>query len=186
MRLEDLFATVPMATDDAYAAFDAAGAVEPDFMIGSWRGAELPTGHRLDGWLGASGWWGKQFVNTETVHPLLFLNRDKSALWAFNPGFAPLELALRMPLPSPPRVHSLGGLVAALRPIVRTKKPRARLRTTRFRGQDTATMIYDQLPVNDVFRRIADNVVLGMMDLRGSAQPYFFVLQRDESLPVLL
>ena len=43
-------------------------------------------------------------------------------------------------------------------------------------------MIYDQLPVNDVFRRLDDDTVLGAMDLRGSATPYFFVLTRDDSL----
>ena len=43
-------------------------------------------------------------------------------------------------------------------------------------------MIYDQLPVNDVFHGLDDDTVLGAMDLRGSAAPYFFVLQRDDSL----
>ena len=46
-------------------------------------------------------------------------------------------------------------------------------------------MIYDQLPINDVFRRLGDETVLGAMDFRGSRRPYFFVLRRDESLPVL-
>ena len=36
-------------------------------MIGTWHGAEMPTGHPLDGLLAASGWWGKQFVDGETV-----------------------------------------------------------------------------------------------------------------------
>ena len=45
-------------------------------------------------------------------------------------------------------------------------------------------MIYDQLPINDVFRLLGDDRVLGAMDLRGSAKPYFFVLRRDDSLRV--
>jgi hypothetical protein len=45
-------------------------------------------------------------------------------------------------------------------------------------------MIYDQLPINDVFRRLSDAAVLGAMDLRGETQPYFFVLRRDNSLRV--
>ena len=49
---------------------------------------------------------------------------------------------------------------------------------------DTATMIYDQLPVNDVFRKLDDRTVIGAMDLRGSKKPYFFVLTRDNSLQV--
>ena len=43
-------------------------------------------------------------------------------------------------------------------------------------------MIYDQLPINDVFHRLSDDTVIGAMDLRGSSRPYFFVLRRDESL----
>lgn len=47
-------------------------------------------------------------------------------------------------------------------------------------------MVYDQLPVNDVFRRVDDDTVLGAMDMRGfSSSPYFFVLHRDHSLPVV-
>jgi hypothetical protein len=56
------------------------------------------------------------------------------------------------------------------------------LRTTRYRGVDTATMIYDQLPINDVFRKLDDHSVIGAMDLRGSKKPYFFVLTRDNAL----
>ena len=66
--------------------------------------------------------------------------------------------------------------------MLQTRAPKARLRTTRYRETDTATMLYDQLPVNDVFRELADDTVLGAMDLRGLSRPYFFVLRRDESL----
>ena len=52
----------------------------------------------------------------------------------------------------------------------------------RYRGVDTATMIYDQLPINDVFRKLDDHSVIGAMDLRGSKKPYFFVLTRDNAL----
>ena len=67
-------------TADALALFDAAPAVDAAAMIGTWRGAELPTGHPLDGLLAASGWWGKQFVDAETVHPLLFPTGDGGAV----------------------------------------------------------------------------------------------------------
>jgi hypothetical protein len=66
--------------------------------------------------------------------------------------------------------------------LLGTTSPKARLRTTRYRGVDTATMIYDQLPINDVFRALHDDAVLGAMDLRGFTTPYFFVLKRDDSL----
>lgn len=180
MLLDEVLPTVPRSADEVFQVFDDAPAVEPGFMIGTWRGAELPTGHPLDGLLETSGWWGKKFVDSETVHPLLFPTRDRTALWALNPGLMPISLVLRVPVPRIRR--SLAGPVAALRPLAGTRKPRARLWTTRYRGIDTATMVYDQLPINDVFRRLSDDAVLGVMDLRGSALPYFFVLQRDESL----
>ena len=68
------------------------------------------------------------------------------------------------------------------KPVLGTTSPKARLRSTRYRGVDSATMIYDQLPINDVFRGLDDDTVLGAMDLRGSPAPYFFVLVRDDSL----
>lgn len=167
----------------AQEVFDNATAVEPDFMIGTWRGSELVTGHRMDGMLGASGWWGKQFVDSETVHPLLFPTSDGRALWALDPRRLPFGLLMKAPLPSLDG-RSLAGLVKASRPVMGTKKPKARLRTTEYGGVASATMVYDAHPINDVFRRISDDTVIGLMDLRG-AEPYFFSLRRDDSLPVL-
>jgi hypothetical protein len=181
MLVQDLFSTVPTTTAEAFEVFDAAEAVDPDFMIGTWHGAELPTGHPLDGLLAASGWWGKQFIDAETVHPLLFPTRDGSALWAFNPALAFSVLGLATKLPAL-KNHSFAGPITTLQPLLRTRSAKARLRTTRYRGIDTATMVYDQAPINDVFRRLSDDAVIGAMDLRGSRWPYFFVLCRDDSL----
>ncbi|WP_099022701.1 DUF4334 domain-containing protein [Mycolicibacterium palauense] len=183
MSLDQLLPGIPTSCAEALALFDAAPPVEPEFMIGTWRGAELPTGHPLDGMLTASGWWGKRFEDAETVHPLLFPTRDVGALWAMNPLPAFLGLGLVTRLPAL-KHRSFAGTLATLRPLLRVRSPKARLRTTRYRGTDTATMIYDQLPVNDVFRRLSGDAVIGAMDLRGVRAPYFFVLQRDESLPL--
>lgn len=184
MLLSDVLPSAPSTTAEAAAVFDAAPAVEPDFMIGTWHGAELPTNHPLDGFLAASGWWGKQFVNSETVHPLLFPASDGASLWALNPVLAFGGLGVAAKLPGV-KNQSFTRPISVLRPVLQTRAPKARLRTTRYRGVDTATMIYDQLPINDVFRRLSDDSVIGAMDLRGSSRPYFFVLRRDESLPVL-
>ncbi|MFW0784236.1 DUF4334 domain-containing protein [Gordonia sp. CPCC 206044] len=181
MRADELLATVPTTTAEALEQYDDLAPVDADSMIGTWRGAELPTGHPMDGLLAASGWWGKQFVDAETVHPLLFPTRDGSALWAMNPvlAFSGVPLGARFPA-----VKNLSFVtpIAVARPALRTRSPKARLRTTRYRGVDTATMVYDQLPVNDVFRRLSEDAVMGAMDLRGSDRPYFFVLRRDESM----
>lgn len=193
MLLQELLLSVPTTTDEALEVFDAAEAVDPAHMIGTWHGAEVPTGHPMDGLLAASGWWGKRFVDTETVHPLLFPTTDGKGLWALNPALAfgglgvtsklkPVSSSRALPLP---RTLPVSGAIAALRPVLQTRTAKARLRTTRYRGIDTATMIYDQLPINDVFRRLSDDAVIGAMDLRGSRRPYFFALYRDNSLPLV-
>jgi hypothetical protein len=181
MLLADVLSDAPTTTAAATALFDAAPAVEADFMIGTWRGAELPTGHPMDGLLAASGWWGKQFIDAESVHPLLFPTSDGTALWAVNPVLAFGGIGPVTKIPALRRLD-VARPIAALKPLLGTRTPKARLRTTRYRGVDSATMVYDQLPINDVFRRLGDESVIGAMDLRGSTAPYFFVLRRDDSL----
>ncbi|MEN4447123.1 DUF4334 domain-containing protein [Mycobacterium sp. SM3041] len=180
MLLQELLPAPPTTAAQALEIFDAAPAVEPDFMIGTWHGAEVPTGHSMDGLLEASGWWGKQFIDAETVHPLLFPDASGETLWPLNPvlAFSGAGLANKVPLHRLP----VAKTITALRPLLQARSAKARLRTTRYRGVDTATMVYDQLPINDVFRKLTDDAVLGAMDLRGEAQPYFFVLRRDNSL----
>jgi hypothetical protein len=184
MLLSDVLPSAPTTTADALVVFDAAPAVAPEFMIGTWHGAELPTHHPLDGFLASSGWWGKQFVDSETVHPLLFPASDGTSLWALNPVLAFGGLGVAAKLPGVKK-QSFKRPISAMRPVLQTRAPKARLRTTRYRGVDSATMVYDQLPINDVFRQLSDDAVIGAMDLRGSTRPYFFVLRRDESLRVV-
>ncbi len=47
-----------------------------------------------------------------------------------------------------------------------------------FRGLPTATMVYDQHPVFDYFRKINSERVLGVMDRKGDNALLFFCLQR--------
>jgi hypothetical protein len=63
--------------------------------------------------------------------------------------------------------------------MLRTDQPKARLRMTEHRGVISATMIYDSLPINDIFRKVDDDTVLGVMDLRFTPRPFFFVLRRE-------
>jgi hypothetical protein len=76
--------------------------------------------------------------------------------------------------------HPLAGrLFRAFGVLLRTEQPKARLRMTEYRGVVSATMIYDSLPINDIFRKVNDDTVLGVMDLRFIPQPFFFVLRRE-------
>ena len=64
-------------------------------------------------------------------------------------------------------------------PAVETTKHRARLRDLEYRGVVSVAMVYDHLPIIDMFRQVDANTLLGVMDQRGMEQPYFFVLTRD-------
>jgi hypothetical protein len=161
-------------SEQACALFDDLPVVVAEEITGRWRGSELPTGHPFDGLLTASGWYGKQFDDPETVHPLLFSGSGE--VFAVDPRKMPLGLAGRVPL----SVVVVGGkLINVLEPVLRTTQPRARLRNLEYRGKTSAAMIYDHVPVIDVFRRVDEHTLLGVMDQRGVDQPYFFMLQRD-------
>jgi hypothetical protein len=45
-------------------------------------------------------------------------------------------------------------------------------------GVATAAIVYEDAPIVDVLRWVADDVVLGRMEMRGMGRPYFFVLRR--------
>jgi hypothetical protein len=163
---------------DVLAYFDSLPTVAAAEMLGRWRGRGLPTGSPLDGLLEAYGWYGKEFLGREAVHPLLFRGRGGRPR-AIDPAMIPLGL-----LRSHAGLAKLWPVRTAfghLRPVLYTNQPKARLRTVEHRGVTTAAMIYDALPIIDVFRRVADDVLLGAMDMRGLPSPFFFVLERDTS-----
>ncbi|WNG36779.1 DUF4334 domain-containing protein [Archangium violaceum] len=158
-------------TEAALALFDSLPTVELAFMRGRWKGSELRTGHPIDGMLSATGWYGKQFIDAESVHPLLFFTEDRASVFPVDPR----------KWPSP----SIQGFVGPHRADVETGQFKARLRMTEYRGKLSATMIYDDRPTLDVFRKVDTDTVLGAMDSRGMAAPYFFVLRRDSGGPPL-
>ena len=86
----------PAVCADALACFDALAGLEPEAMIGRWRGTGLPTGHPLDGVLESLGWYGKAFESADRVHPLLFRTRS-GAVIPLDPRFMPVRVALRWP-----------------------------------------------------------------------------------------
>jgi hypothetical protein len=161
--------------DDAFALYDALPAVPCEAMRGHWRGQGVPTGHRMDGLLEAYRWYGKSFIDADTVHPLVF--GTPTARYQLDPWRLPLGLS-RWPTLARSSVARLA--MALLTPLLRTSQPRARLRAMEVRGVVTATMLYDHLPIQDSFRRLDDRRVLGLMDKRGDA-PFFFLLERDDA-----
>jgi Domain of unknown function (DUF4334)/GXWXG protein len=173
-RLAELSAGTTAAT--ALAFFDELPAVDLAGVLGRWRGSGLPTGSPLDGLLEAYGWYGKEFIDPETVHPLLFRDRDGRSA-PVSPAGAPVGLLRQRPELA--RLPGARAAFAAVRPLLRARHPAARLRMLEHRGVLTAAMIYDALPIIDVFRRVDDDTLLGFMDLRGLREPFLFVLRRD-------
>jgi hypothetical protein len=171
-RLDDLGDAC--ALDEALALFDSLDPVRAEEILGRWRGRELGTGHPMDGALVASGWWGKWFDGVDDVHPLVF-RTPGGDLVSLDPRRVPLGLAGTLP---PAAMSAARRSLGVLKVAMQTARPRARLRNVEFRGVMTAAMVYDHLPIIDVFRRVDADTLLGVMDLRDSP-PYFFVLERS-------
>lgn len=162
--------------DEVLSWYDGLPAVMLEEMSGRWRGSGLRTGHPLDGLLEAFGWYGKEFVDAECVHPLLF--RDASGqVVPVDPSRLPVGVADR--LPGLAREAFTRRAFRSMLPVLRTSRFKARLRLLRHRGVETAAMIYDDQPIIDVFRRVSEGVLVGLMDRRDDARPFFFILRRD-------
>jgi hypothetical protein len=161
---------------EALAYFDSLPTVDPEEMLGRWRGSGLVTGSPLDGLLEAYGWYGKEFLDDEAVHPLLFADRSGRPR-PVDPTLMPISV-LR-DYAGFLQFWPLRTALSTVRPLLYTNKPKARLREVTHRGVVTAAMVYDTLPIIDVFRRVSDDVRLGAMDMRGLPAPYLFVLRRD-------
>jgi len=163
-----------MERREALARFDRLPPVSLEAMAGRWRGAGLHTAHPLDGLLEAHHWYGKAFDGNGDAHPLLF--RQGSAVVSIDPRWIPLSIL------DSNRLTRSGVARAAFttaRTVMRTRHPQARLRVITYRGVASAAMIYDRLPIIDLFRQITPDILLGLMDLRGEP-PFFFTLHRDD------
>ncbi|OWA37533.1 hypothetical protein B9G55_05630 [Saccharibacillus sp. O16] len=175
----DQMMTHGSSQQEAFDLFDRLEAVQPDEMWGLWQGRELMTGHRLEGLLAASGWYGKEFLDAEHVHPLIFQKRG-GRLYKVNPIWAPLQLPLHW-IPK----TLLRPAMTILRPLIGTRRSAARLRQIQYRDQLSAAMVYDNKAIIDVFRKVDDDTLLGLMDIKSPNldpdQTYFFVLYRAAS-----
>ena len=164
-------------TEDAMELFDSLEPVDVDFMTGNWKGEGFHTDHPMDGLLEAYHWYGKRFESPEDVHPLVF-SKLRGGVASVNPAFMEPSLSLmdRVPIPKSAMV---GRIFQTLMPFLTTSRSKARLRMTTYRCKSSATMIYDRLPINDVFRKIDQDAVFGIMDLKGMKSPFFFILRRE-------
>jgi hypothetical protein len=117
-ELDDYWAGLPPATVDG--------------MLGEWKGGEFGTGHRMNGQLEKSRWFGKTFNSPTDVQPLVCLDDDGNRFSNVKMG-----------------------------------KGEASLWLEEFRGEVTATMVYDGQPVHDHFKQVDDHTVMGIMNGKG-------------------
>lgn len=164
-----------ISTDEALKLFDELDTVDLKFMMGKWKGSGFHTNHPMDGLLEAFNWYGKEFVDSDNVHPLLFLDGNNK-IFKVTPNPTAMNLALRFTVP---KNKAIKLLFKVMNLMLKTEKSKARIRMMEYRQKISATMIYDNLPIHDIFRKVDDNTVLGLMDFKGMKQPFFFLLNRD-------
>jgi hypothetical protein len=161
-------------TEEALQLFDELDPVDIEFMIGRWQGSGFHTNHQMDGLLEAFNWYGKEFISADHVHPLLFT--DGNSIFKVDPNPIVMNLGLSLPIP---KNKGLKPFYSAMNKLLKTEESKARIRMMEHRGKVSATMIYDYLPINDVFRKVDNNTVLGLMDYKSIPQPFFFTLKRE-------
>ena len=177
LLLRDLTNKNSMSTQEALELCDALPIVDIDTIIGRWRGTEISTHHPLNGLLETLGWYGKEFIDCDHVHPLLFSD-SLGHLFALDPKRLPVNISLKWPIP---RSKLLRQALLEARFVLETREAKARVRMVEYRGKVSATMIYDNLPIYDTFRLIDHDNLLGVMDFKGVEQPFFFKLRREWS-----
>ena len=161
------------STNEALDLFDNLETIDIEFMLGRWQGSGFNTAHPMDGLLETVGWYGKEFIDADNVHPLLF--SDGKEIFNVDPNPVVTDLGLRLPMPKNDNFQPFYG---AMSKLLATEESKARMRMMEYRDRLSATMIYDYLPIHDVFRKVDDNTVLGLMDWKGMPQPFFFILNR--------
>jgi hypothetical protein len=119
--------------------------VDIDFMIGEWKGGELRSGHRGEGFLG-DRWFGTTFHSATDVDPVVCVDEDGNK-------YSDTEV-----------MHGSASLWME-----------------EFRGEVTATMVYDAMPIHDHFKKVDDKVVIAITNGKGAldgGRYFFFCLER--------
>lgn len=135
----------------------------------------------MDGLLTLAPWFGKRFSDRENVDPLIMQDR-RGRLYRVNPDALLKYADAAAALSFRPRNFDPHKFDAFMK-LFRTGKSKARLRQVEYRGVSTAAMVYDHLEIIDVFRKVDDDTLLGVMDFKGKMHDkgYFFVLQRQKA-----
>jgi hypothetical protein len=128
-QLTSILQSGQATTEAALELFDALDPVSLEFMIGRWRGSELSTNHPMDGLLAASNWYGKEFVDPETVHPLLFQD-GQGRIFKVAPSLAAMRMSLKLPVF---KQATFRPLLRSMTAMSATQASQARLRMMEYR-----------------------------------------------------
>ncbi len=172
-KIQDLVSKKSMSTEEALELCDVLPIVDIDTIISRWRGTEISTHHPMDGLLETFGWYGKEFIDRDHVHPLIFSDNDGKP-FTIDPQRLPFSIGQYFP-----RIKQARQAFLAVRFLLQTRKTKARVRMIEYRGKVSASMIYDNLPIYDTFRLIDQDNLLGIMDFKSMKQPFFFKLHRE-------
>ena len=138
--LERIDSAKAFATEELTADFLALDPIPPKEIWGTWRGGKFDGGASPD----PINWYGKRFIDMETVQPLLVKAPDGS-IGVFE---------------------KLGA---------------ARLREVFYKNKVSSTIIYNNQPIMDYFRKIDDDTIVGWGEVKGKSPDFFFWLKRDPS-----
>lgn len=153
-------------TPDLRAAL-LAGDVEQATLTSLWRSLPGVRSHDLRGF-----WRGAALTDDHAVSAMLDRLGWMGKLFVSDEDVAPL-------------VCDRG---AGLEVDVRAARGGAVLRAQRHLGVETTAMIYDGMPIIDLFVRVDDRTVLGVMTGSGlgpAQVPFFFLLQKDDAAVVV-
>jgi hypothetical protein len=164
--------------DEATRWFRSLEAVQPEDLVGLWKGAGHPSGHPMDGVLDNLHWYGKRFHPDMRADALLF-EGEPGRLVAVDPKFFPIRLASTFARFG--RSARAWGLFSRIRARVRAQGTTASLQTKMDEGVMTAAMVYDRQPIVDLFRRVDETQVAGMMVVENDTRRFFFRLTRTEA-----
>lgn len=160
-----------VTVEECFEVFDNLEAITPDFLVGyRWKGWEFNTGHPLNGALETVGWYGKEFYDENNGQPLLLYSDNEKLDDQLWPIYPPTSFQIPVTGETPDRSKH------------EAKASQCRLKSILHRGVVTASMFYDENPVNDTFRKVGQDTVMGIMDNKHIPLPYFFVLERAKKL----
>lgn len=158
--------------EESMVFFDRLAPVQPDVLVGMWKGVEIPSHHFLSGMLKPIGWYGKIIYSVEEAHPLLFYSVDDTSVFSVNPAF--MQFTFKYP---PWRIWK--RFVNFLKPLLGTSTASATIELKKYRGKKSAALVYSTKNIVDHYRQLDENTLCGLMTGKGLKEPFIYLMVRE-------